>query len=246
MSDITEIRQIFAPTGTLRASINIGNPVLAKQNNPGEAPYGVSIDIANALAERLGVAIEFLVFPAAQQSVAAVADGNADIGFFAIDPKRGESIAFTKSYLHIEGWYAVRDASPIKAVADVDQPGVRVAVGNGSAYDLFLSRELKQAEIHRAPNPTAVMPLFLDQGLEVAAGVKQQLELDMQRTPGLRLLPERFMVIRQAMGLARNRGDAAHAYLAAFVEDLKASDFLAQALARHAIQGANLVAPGVE
>ena len=104
MSDITEIRQIFAPTGTLRASINIGNPVLAKQNNPGEAPYGVSIDIANALAERLGVAIEFLVFPAAQQSVAAVADGNADIGFFAIDPKRGESIAFTKSSPHIEGW----------------------------------------------------------------------------------------------------------------------------------------------
>ena len=250
MSDIqpteAEMRKVFAPTGTLRASINIGNAVLAKQDSPDTAPYGVSIDIAHALAERLGVPIEFRVFPAAQQSVGAVADGEADIGFFAIDPKRGETIAFTKSYLHIEGWYAVRNDSPIKAIADVDRPGIRVAVGNGSAYDLFLSRELKQAELHRAPNPKAVTPLFIEGKLEVAAGVKQQLEIDMQRYAGLRLLPERFMVIRQAMGLARNRGDVAHAYLSAFVEDLKASDFLAKTLVKHAIQGASLVPPGTE
>lgn len=232
---------ILAPTGTLRASINLGNPVLAKRDAPGEAPYGVSVDIAKALADRLGVDVEYVVFSSAGQSVDAVADDRADVGFFAIDPKRGESIAFTESYLHIEGWYAVRESSPIRSCEEVDKPGVRVAVGQGSAYDLFLSRELKRAEIHRAPNPQAVAPLFVDQGLDVVAGVKQQLALDMQRYPGLRLLPERFMVIRQAMGLARQRGAEAHHYLAGFVEELKASGFIEQALCRHGIQGAAAV-----
>lgn len=243
MRNTTEIGRILAPTGKLRASINIGNPVLAKRNDPAATPQGISVDIAQCLAERLGTEVEYAVFASAQQSVDAVAEGAADVGFFAIDPKRGESIAFTEAYLHIEGWYAVRDDSPIRTLAEVDQPGVRIAVGSGSAYDLFLSRALKQAEIQRAPNPQAVTPLFIDQGLEVVAGVKQQLELDMQRYPALRLLPERFMVIRQAMGLARARGDEAHAYLARFVEELKATDFIRQAMHRHAIQGATLVPP---
>lgn len=236
--------QLFAPTGVLRASINLGNPVLARRDSPEAPPYGVSIDMARALAERLGVGIEFVVFDSASQSVDAVANDQADIGFFAIDPKRGESIAFTSSYLHIEGCYLVPENSPIRGNGDVDRAGIRVAVGRGSAYDLFLSRELKSAEIVRASNPQAVLPLFLDQRLEVAAGVKQQLQADMARHPGLRLLPERFMVIRQAMGLARRRGDAAHAYLGAFVEELKAAGFVAQALARHGIQGASVAPAG--
>ena len=231
---------LFAPTGTLRASINIGNPVLARRNAPADLPYGVSIDMAKALAERLGVGIEFIVFDSASQSVDAVANGQADVGFFAVDPKRGESIAFTAPYLLIEGFYLVPDASPIRANPEVDQPGIRVAVGRGSAYDLFLSRELKQAGIVRAPNPQAVVSLFIEQRLEVAAGVKQQLESDMARYPGLRLLPERFMVIRQAMGLARSRGEDALADLAGFVEGLKAAGFIQQALDRHGIQGASL------
>lgn len=231
---------LFAPTGKLRASINIGNPVLARRNAPADLPYGVSIDMAKALAERLGVGIEFIVFDSASQSVDAVANGQADVGFFAVDPKRGESIAFTAPYLLIEGFYLVPDASPIRTNHEVDQPGIRVAVGHGSAYDLFLSRELKQAGIVRAPNPQAVVSLFIEQRLEVAAGVKQQLESDMARHPGLRLLPERFMVIRQAMGLARNRGEDALAYLSGFVEELKAAGFIPQALDRHGIQGASL------
>ena len=242
MTDLKLPAQMLAPTGSLRASINVGNPVLARRDAPGAAPYGVSIDIAKALADRLGVGIEFMVFDAAGKSVDAVANGEADVGFFAIDPKRGETIAFTEAYLHIEGWYAVHQASPIRAVDEVDRTGIRIAVGRGSAYDLFLSRELKQAELVRAPNPQAVTPLFIDQGLDVVAGVKQQLELDMQRIPGLQLLPERFMVIRQAMGLARGRGDEALTYLRRFVEDLKATGFIAQALGRHKIEGASLPA----
>lgn len=233
--------KLFAPTGKLRASINLGNPVLARRDAPTELPYGVSIDMARALAERLGVEIEFVVFTSASQSVDAVGNDQADIGFFAIDPKRGETIAFTNAYLHIEGWYAVRQESAIQAIEEVDRPGTRIAVGKGSAYDLFLSREIKHAELVRAPNPQSVTPLFVEQNLDVVAGVRQQLELDMQRYPGLRLLPDRFMVIRQAMGLARRRGDEALAYLGAFVEDLKASGFIAQALDRHGIQGASLV-----
>ena len=236
---------LLAPTGRLRASINLGNPVLARRDAPDSPPYGVSIDIAAALAERLGVALDLVVFTAASQSVDAVANGLADVGFFAIDPKRGETIAFTDAYLDIEGWYAVREASPIRTTDQVDQAGVRVAVGNGSAYDLFLSRELKAAEIVRAPNPQAVMPMFVEQTLDVAAGVKQQLEMDMQRIPGLRLLPERFMVIRQAMGLARSRGETAHAFLADFVETLKSNGFIEQALERHGISGATVAPPAV-
>lgn len=237
MTTAEQAVNLLAPTGVLRASINVGNPVLARRDRPGQAPYGVSIDLARALAEGLGVGIEFVVFDSASQSVDAVADGRADIGFFAIDPKRGETIAFTDAYLHIEGWYAVRENSPIRTIDEVDRPGTRVAVGCGSAYDLFLSRALQHAELVRAPNPQAVTPLFIEQGLEVVAGVRQQLEVDMRRHPGLRLLPERFMVIRQAMGLARTRGDAAHACLGRFVEELKAEGFIAQALARHGIAG---------
>lgn len=237
---MTQRTALLAPTGRLRASINLGNPVLARRDVSTANPCGVSIDIACALAEQLGVEVQFVVFDSASQSVDAVANDQADVGFFAIDPKRGETIAFTDAYLHIEGWYAVRQESAIRAMDEVDRPGTRVAVGKGSAYDLFLSRELKHAEIVRAPNPSAVTPMFIEQRLDVAAGVRQQLELDMQRYPGLRLLPERFMVIRQAMGLARRRGDEARACLGAFVEELKAAGFIAQALERHGIQGASL------
>ncbi|APR34221.1 ABC transporter substrate-binding protein [Paraburkholderia sp. SOS3] len=236
------VRSAFAPTGKLRASINLGNPILANRHPQTGEPGGVSVDLARALAGRLGVEIELVVFDTAGKSVEAVSDERADVGFFAIDPLRGASIAFTAPYVLIEGYYLVRDASPIRRNDEVDVPTNRVAVGLGSAYDLFLTRELKQATIVRAPSSPAVVQTFLDQELEVAAGVKQQLEADAARTSGLRLLNERFMVIQQAMGVPKSRGDAAAAFLRAYVEDQKRSGFVAQALARHGINGAS-VAP---
>jgi polar amino acid transport system substrate-binding protein len=236
------VRSAFAPQGKLRASINLGNPILANRHPQTGEPGGVSVDLARALAERLGVEIELVVFDTAGKSVEAVSDERADIGFFAIDPLRGASIAFTAPYVLIEGYYLVRDASPIRRNDEVDVPTNRVAVGLGSAYDLFLTRELKQATIVRAPSSPAVVQTFLDQQLEVAAGVKQQLEADAARSSGLRLLNERFMVIQQAMGVPKSRGDAAAAFLRAYVEDQKRSGFVAQALARHGINGAS-VAP---
>ncbi|MEM5327699.1 ABC transporter substrate-binding protein [Paraburkholderia sp. JHI2823] len=232
----------FAPTGTLRASINLGNPILANRDAASGEPYGVSIDLARAFAQHLGVPLELVVFDAAARSVEAVSDGRADFGFFAVDPKRGETIAFTAPYVLIEGFYMVRHDSPVRTNAEVDQPHNRVVVGKGSAYDLFLTRELKHAQIVRAPTSPTVVQTFLDQGLEVAAGVKQQLEADAARVGGLHLLDERFMVIRQAMGVARSRGEKAAETLRVFVEEMKRSGFVARALENHRIAGAS-VAP---
>lgn len=237
------VLQALAPHGVLRASINLGNPILANTDRTTGAPGGVSVDLARAFAERLGVGLELLVFDTAGKSVEAVADEKADIGFFAIDPVRGAQIAFTHAYVLIEGSYLVRDESPLRDNDEVDRAGHRIAVGKGSAYDLYLTRELKHAQIVRAPSSPTVVQTFLDQALDVAAGVRQQLEADAHKHAGLRLLPGRFMVIQQAMGLPKSRGSEAAAVLRAFVEDMKATGFVAAALARHGIQGAS-VAPG--
>ncbi|MGQ7932665.1 transporter substrate-binding domain-containing protein [Paraburkholderia sp. D1E] len=236
------LQRAFAPKGKLRASINLGNPILAKQDPLSGEPVGVSVDLARALAERLSLELELLVFDAAGQSVEAVSDERADVGFFAVDPLRAEKIAFTPPYVLIEGFYLVRADSPVRSNRDVDQVHNRVTVGKGSAYDLFLTRELKAAQIVRAPTSPAVVKIFLEQGLEVAAGVKQQLEADASIATGLRLLNERFMVIRQAMGVARSRGDATASALQRFVENMKASGFVSSSLTRHGIAGAS-VAP---
>lgn len=237
------IVQAFTPKGVLRASINLGNPILANTDKATGAPVGVSVDLARAFAERLGVALELVVFDAAGKSVEAVANEQADIGFFAIDPMRGAQIAFTEAYVLIEGSYLVREHSPLRRNEEVDQEGLRVTVGKGSAYDLYLTRELKNAQIVRAPTSPAVVQTFLEQNLDVAAGVKQQLESDIRAHAGLRLLPGRFMVIRQAMGTPRTRGADAAQALCQFVEEMKSSGFVSDALRRHGIQGAS-VAPG--
>jgi polar amino acid transport system substrate-binding protein len=231
----------FAPTGRLRASINTGNPILAARSPDGEVS-GVSVDLARGFAQRLGVPLDLVVFDTAGKSVDAVSNEQADIGFFAIDPKRGEGIAFTAPYVLIEGSYLVREASPLRANDEVDRAGHRIVVGQGSAYDLYLTREIRQAQLERAPSSPAVVEHFLATGAEVAAGVKQQLEADASRIGGLRLLPGRFMVIQQAMGCPRGRGAAAADELARYVEAMKASGFVADALQRHGIAGA-AVAP---
>jgi polar amino acid transport system substrate-binding protein len=232
----------FTPTGKLRASINLGNPILANKDPETGEPFGVSIDLARAFAQRLGVELELVVFDTAGKSVEAVSEERADFGFFAIDPLRGEKIEFTAPYVLIEGFYLVRDDAPIKSNEEVDQSHNRVAVGKGSAYDLYLTRELKAAQIVRAPSSQAVVSTFLEQNLEVAAGVKQQLEADAKTRPGLRLLDERFMVIRQALGVPKRRGSAAATVLRTFVEEMKASGFVARSLHEHGIVGAS-VAP---
>ncbi|MFA1687724.1 transporter substrate-binding domain-containing protein [Achromobacter dolens] len=236
-----DIVQAFTPTGVLRATINLGNPILATRDASGAAA-GVSVDLARAFAQQLGVALELIVLDSAGKAVDTVSQEAADIGFFAIDPKRATGIAFTDAYVLIEGAYLVRDDSPLREIAEVDDPRHRVTVGLGSAYDLYLTRELQRATITRAATSPTVVDTFLQTGTNVAAGVRQQLEADARRLGGLRLLPGSFMTIRQAMGLPRGRGEAAQKLLATFVEDMKRSGFVEQSLARHGIEGA-AVAP---
>ena len=237
----SQLQTALAPTGVLRVAINIGNPILAKRGDD-RTVAGVSVDMAHMLAQELDLPLELVVFESAGESVQAVVDERADVGFFAIDPKRGQAIAFTDAYVLIEGCYLVRDDSPISSNESVDKSGVRIAVGKGSAYDLHLQRTIQHAQLVAAPTSPAVFSFFVEHQLEVAAGVKQQLEKDLPEFPGHRLLPGRFMVIRQAMGVAKSRGSAACAALTQFVEQQKSIGFVAQALFRHQITGAT-VAP---
>jgi polar amino acid transport system substrate-binding protein len=232
--------KVFAPSGTLRASINLGNPVLANLDPQTGEPVGISVDLATELAKRLGVPLQLVAVKSAGASVENIEQDKADVGFFAVDPKRGQEISFTKPYVLIEGFYAVREDSPITTNEQVDQAGTTVAVGKDSAYDLFLTRELHHATIVRIPTSPAVVQGFLDQHLDVAAGVKQQLEKDAAKAGGLRILDQRFMVIRQAMGVPKAKGDAAAAYLSAFVEDMKSSGVVAASMTRHHIEGAEV------
>ncbi|MFS8931635.1 ABC-type transporter, periplasmic component [Cupriavidus taiwanensis] len=231
----------LAPTGILRASINVGNPILANLDAEGN-PFGVSVDLAGEFAHRLGLPLELVVFDSAGKSVDAVTAEQADFGFFAVDPVRGAGIAFSEPYVLIEGAYLVKHESPVKTNDEVDLAGRRVVVGKGSAYDLYLTRTLKHAQIVRAPTSPSVVQTFLEENADVAAGVRQQLEGDARRTAGLRLLPGRFMVIQQAMGLPKARSAEAVEWLRRFVEEMKASGFVADALRRHGIEGASVAA----
>jgi len=244
MPAAAEVAAGLAPTGKLRACINLGNPILARRLPGGEGVAGVSVDLARSLAQGLGVAAELVVVDAAAKSVETVRGGLADVGFFAVDPARGDGISFTAPYVIIEGAYLVREASPLRANDEVDRAGTRVMVGRGSAYDLFLTRALKAAQIVRAPTSPTVVDRMLAENADVAAGVRQQLQADAARLPGLRLLPGRFMVIEQAMGLRAGRGAAAEQYLRAFVERAKAGGFVAAALKRHGIEGAAVAQAG--
>jgi polar amino acid transport system substrate-binding protein len=233
----------LAASGTLRAAINFGNPVLARRDASG-APTGVSVDLAREAAARLGVPVTLLTFESAGNVVDALKAGRVDLAFVAIDPVRAADMDYTPPYVIIEGAYLVRGDSPLTRNQDVDRAGTRVAVGRGSAYDLYLTRELKSATLERAPTSPEVTDFFLARKLDVAAGVKQQLEADAKRVGGVRLLPGRFMVIEQAMGIPKGR-PAAQAWLAAFIEDAKASGFVARALQRHGVEGAAVAPPSV-
>ncbi len=235
------VRAALAPTGSLRAAINVGNPVLAREDAATGEASGVSVDLARELARRLGVPLVIVTVHTAAKSVEALKTGASDVAFVAIDPARAVDLNYTAPYVLIEGAYLVPQASPIHNNAEVDRPGVRVVVGGASAYDLFLARELKQAQIVRVQTSAEVVPTMLAQHLDVAAGVRQQLQADALRLPGVRLLDGRFMVINQALASPKQRAAGAD-YLRAYIVEMKASGFVARARARNGIDGA-IVAP---
>ena len=222
----SDVVKELAPTGKLRAAINLGNPVLA-QGTP-QAPRGVTVDLARELARRTGLTLELVPFAAAGKVFEALQAGAWDVAFLAIEPVRAAEIAFTAPYVIIEGVYLVPKNSPLKTVADVDRAGVRIGVNKNSAYDLFLTRTLEHAQLVRGENG---VELFVNEKLEATAGVKQPIAAYAQEHPEVRVIDGRFMEIRQAMGTPRSR-EAAAAYLRNFVEEMKASGFVAEALKR--------------
>ncbi|MGW7684236.1 transporter substrate-binding domain-containing protein [Kribbella sp. NPDC054772] len=234
---MTTVATDLAPTGVLRASINLGNPVLA-QGTP-DAPGGVTVDIARELAKRLDLPLELLCFDAARKSFEAMTTGQADLCFLAIEPARAAEVAFTSPYVVIEGVFAVPRDSALTAVADVDAPGVRIGVKQGSAYDLYLTRTLQQATVVRGVDGVDV---FRAEGLEVAAGIRQPISQYVAEHADLRLIDERFMQIQQAVGTSKAKQPETVAYLHDLIEDLKSTGFIAASLAA-AGQDSGLVAP---
>jgi len=224
-------RSELAPTGKLRAAINFGNPVLAQKDPATGEPRGVSVDMARELGRRLGFPVELVTFDAAGKVFAALKTGAWDIAFLAIDPARAAEITFTAPYVVIEATYMVPKDSPLRTIEDVDRDGVRVAVGNKSAYDLYLTRTLKRAQLVRVPTSPAAIDVFLKDKLEAAAGVKQPLLQFAKTNPNVRVMDGRFMVIEQAMGTPKGR-EAGARYLREFVEEMKASGFVARGLER--------------
>jgi polar amino acid transport system substrate-binding protein len=239
---IDAARTTLAPKGTLRAAINFGNPVLAQKDPATGEARGVSVDIARELGRRLDVAVDLVAFDAAGKVFEALKAGAWDVAFLAIDPKRATEIDFTAPYVIIEGGYLVPGESPLRTIDDVDRAGVRIAVGNGSAYELYLSRTIKHAEIVRAPTGGEATALFLRDKLEVLAGVKSPLQKFAKTRTDVRVMDGRFMVIEQAMGVPKGRAAGAR-YVRSMIEELKSSGFVASGLERSGQSDAK-VAPG--
>jgi len=232
----------LAPSGTLRAAINFGNPILASKDPATGEARGVSVDLSRELSRQLGVPLALVTYDAAGKVTDNATTGAWDIAFVAIDPKRAVDMEYTTPYVLIEGAFVVPQGSPIRVNDDVDRAGVRVVAAKGSAYDLYLARELKHATIVNVATSQEVVPAMAAQGMEAGAGVKQQLEASARTTPGVRVLDGRFMVIQQAMATPKGRPAGAR-YLAAFVEEMKASGFVDAALRRHGIDGAAVAPP---
>ena len=220
----------LAPTGKLRAAINFGNPVLAQKDPASGQPRGVSVDLAREVARRADVPLEIVPYDAAGKVTGDATNNRWDIAFVGREPERAKDIEFSAPYVIIEGGYLVPASSSFQAVEDVDREGVRIAVSRGSAYDLFLSRGyLKRGTLVRAPSPPASMDVFANEKLEAVAGVKAALATYAGTHPGYRVLPGRFMVIEQAVALPKGRPLAAR-YLREFVDEMKASGFVATSL----------------
>ncbi len=235
------VRSELAPSGKLRAGINYGNFLLVKKDPAGGEPTGVAPDLARELGRRVGAPVEFVGYEQAGRLAEGVRADAWDIAFLGNEPQRANEIAFSAAYLEIEVTYLVPAGSPIRSIAEVDRPGVRIAVADKAAYDLYLSRNLKHAELVRAEGIQGSYDLFVNQKLDVLAGLKPRLVSDVEKLPGSRLLDGRIMAVQQSIGSPRGR-DAAARFVRDFVDDVKASGFVAKAIERHGVRGVS-VAP---
>jgi len=232
----TAVSSELAPSGTLRVGINLGNFLLtAKDPNTGEFK-GVAVDLGKELGRRLGVPVKVIGYPSPGALADAATTGAWDVGFLGAEPQRAQQIAFTAAYVEIEATYLVPRGSPIKTIADVDREGVRIAISGKSAYDLYLTRHLKHAQLVRETGADNVFKRFVEDNLDAIAGLRPRLVKDQENLPGSRILDGRFTAVQQAIGTPNGR-DAGAKYLCEFVEDIKASGLVAKTIEKNGVRG---------
>jgi len=236
-----EERAVLAPDGKLSVGINHSNFLLVNAGSPHGAPKGIAPDLALELGRRWGIAVEFVSFDGAGKTADAIRDAAVDVGFIAAEAERASVIEFSSAYLELPATYLVPAGSALRSLADIDKPGVRIAVSGRSAYDLYLTRTLKEAQLVRAESIPASFKLFVDQKLDALAGLKPGLLADVRKLPGARLLEGQFTAVQQSIGVPKNRA-AAVRHLREFVEDAKRSGLVAKLVEKHGVKGVN-VAP---
>ena len=237
----SEVIDQLAPTGVLRAGINLSNFLLVTGHSPTGEPEGVSPGMARAIADQLGVPVRYVTYPRPGDLADAVGTGAWDIGLIGAEPRRAEKIAFTAAYAEIEATYLVPAGSPITSIAEVDRAGVRIAVTARSAYDLWLERSIRNATVLRSDSLDAATQQFREEGLEALAGLRPRLVTDAESMPGSRILDGQFTAVQQAVGTAQGSAAGA-AFLRDFVEEAKASGLVARLIEQHEVRGLS-VAP---
>jgi polar amino acid transport system substrate-binding protein len=235
-------RSALAPGGKFRVGINHSNFLLVNPGSPIAAPTGIAADLALELGKRAGVPVEMVSFDAAGKLADAVRDAAVDAGFLASEAERANVIEFSPAYLELPATYLVPPGSPIRSLAEVDREGVRIALSGRSAYDLYLTRTLKKAQLVRAEGIPASFKLFVDQKLDVLAGLKPGLMSEARKLPGSRVLDGQFTAVQQSVGIPKGRGAAAR-FVREFIEDVKRSGLVAQLVEKHAVKGVNVAPP---
>ncbi len=239
---IEQIRAELAPTGTLRAAINLSNFLLVTDKTPQGDPVGVSPDMARAVADRIGVPVQYITYATPGELADEATQDVWDIGNIGAEPERAKTIAFTAAYAEIEATYLVPAGSAIQSVDEVDRSGMRIAVYGRSAYGLWLADNIKNAELAKTEGVDESFDLFVEQGLEVLAGLRARLVEDVEKLPGARILEGQFTAVQQAIGCKPGRSAAA-AFLRDFVEEAKESGLVAQLIDKHGVGGRLTVAP---
>lgn len=240
---LEQVKAELSSTGALRAGINMQNPLLVTGRTDTGDPVGVAPGMAAEFARRLGVPVKYVPFGSPGELADAADAGTWDIGLIGAEPQRAEKIAFSQAYVEIEATYLVPAGSPLKAIADVDRKGVRIAVMGRAAYGLWLERNIRNAELVRSESLTSSADLFVRDKLDALAGLRPALISDAKRVPGGRILDGRFMAVQQAIGTQR-RNTVAAGFLDDFVKETKASGFVASLIEKHKVQGLTVAPPG--
>ena len=238
-----QVKAELAPTGALRAGINLSNFLLVTGRDAAADPVGVAPDMAREIAQRLGVPVKYVTYKTPGELADAAETGAWDIGLIGAEPQRAEKIAFSPAYVEIEATYLVPAGSPLKSIADVDKAGVRIAVTGRSAYGLWLDRNIKEATLVKSGTLDAAYEQFVNEKLEALAGLRPRLLSDVEKLPSARILDGKFTAVQQAIGTARKNAAAA-AYLRAFVEEVKASGFVQGLIEKHKVRGLTVAPPG--